>query len=280
MGRPQEAGLEYFGLPTNLFEIDELHFVIAKHGIAARGVISSLLMRLFEVGYCFRWGERDRTIFASKIGTPLELVETIVSDAINEGFFCANLFKKHQILSSKWIQELYHAATSKRKSVKYKREFLLIEVKNPNAVVSASETLVSGDIEEQKPSGPPEETTQSRVEYSKVDQSIDLPPPPREKKPIQTLIVPQWVLDNPRSSNAILSWIQHRKEKKNKLTQSTLELQLKKYNTPELLVSAIEHSILNGWVGLFPPDDKGGGGQVVPRKLQEHRAKQDLILNS
>lgn len=171
MARPQEAGLEYFGLPTDLFEIDELHFVIAKHGLAGRGVISSLLMRLFEVGYCFRWGVRDRTIFASKIGAPLELVEVIVSDAISEGFFDTKLYETQEILSSKWIQELYESATVKRKSVKWKREFLLITPKNDNALVSDALESVNADIEENKLGLIPEETPQSRGEESKGNKS-------------------------------------------------------------------------------------------------------------
>lgn len=169
MARPQKLGLDYFSMDVDLFERDDLHFVIAKHGAVGRGVIASVLMAIFGYGYCMRWHKRDRMIFSSKINTPLEVVETIVNDAINEGFFHRKLFDSYGILTSKWIQETFEAATSKRKNVPIKNALLLFKPKNANIGVFDEETPVKG--EETPINSPP--GTQSKVKESKVKESID-----------------------------------------------------------------------------------------------------------
>lgn len=69
-------------------------------------------------------------------------------------------------------------------------------------------------------------------------------------------------------SEAWVAWETHRKEKKQKLTPSTAEAQLKKFSKlrPEIAAQMILQSIDMGWTGLF--ELKGKGNQA-PQQQQE-----------
>ena len=53
-------------------------------------------------------------------------------------------------------------------------------------------------------------------------------------------------------------WVQHRIEKKQKLTPTTIDFQIKKLKRwgEKDSIASITRSIENGWVGLFEPEHK------------------------
>lgn len=60
---------------------------------------------------------------------------------------------------------------------------------------------------------------------------------------------------------AAKAWLQHKREKRQKMTKSAVERAVKRWGreyTPATFVRAVEHSIETGWAGVFPcPEDKG-----------------------
>lgn len=66
---------------------------------------------------------------------------------------------------------------------------------------------------------------------------------------------------SPRFATAWAEWVQHRREKKDPLTPTTVRKQLRtlaELAEPQA-IACIEHSIGNGWLGLFPDDFRGTG---------------------
>lgn len=69
-------------------------------------------------------------------------------------------------------------------------------------------------------------------------------------------------LDDPEFREAWQRWHDHRAEIRHPLTPTTERLQLKKLAAwgSERAVAALEHSISNGWQGIFEPEQARGGG--------------------
>lgn len=83
------------------------------------------------------------------------------------------------------------------------------------------------------------------------------PPPPWGSLPPD--------LDTDDVKSALREYHQHRREKKNLPTAVSwrrLIAKLKKWG-PKRSVEAIEHSLANGWTGVFLPDENGSGRDVV-----------------
>ena len=100
-----------------------------------------------------------------------------------------------------------------------------------------------------------------------------------KKKPVA--VAPVVPFDSPEFANAWAEWQQHRKEKRQKLTASTIKrqfAQFQKWGEPKS-ISAIELAIEKGWTGLFEPKietspssqrdpfDRKPGERVQPRPL-------------
>jgi hypothetical protein len=100
-----------------------------------------------------------------------------------------------------------------------------------------------------------------------------------KKKPVA--VAPVVPFDSPEFANAWAEWQQHRKEKRQKLTASTIKkqfAQFQKWGEPKS-INAIELAIEKGWTGLFEPKietsltsqrdpfDRKPGERVQPRPL-------------
>lgn len=66
-------------------------------------------------------------------------------------------------------------------------------------------------------------------------------------------------LNTPEARQALEDWQQHRKELRKKLTPSAERALLRKWSKigPARFIAAVEHSIENGWQGLFEPKTNG-----------------------
>ena len=71
-------------------------------------------------------------------------------------------------------------------------------------------------------------------------------------------------------------WVEHKKQKRSKLTPIAIRKQVKLMNEigPQRSTTAINASIMNGWSGIFKPDVRGdprndSGGDVIQQTLLE-----------
>jgi len=168
VGAPLKGGLDYFSLDVDMDHNDKIVFVEAKHGPIAFSVIIKILMRIYQKGYYYRWGEHEQILFAGRTLIPINVVNNVINDCINEGLFDINVYKKYGILTSKEIQKRYLLACSRRKVVKFCTAYTLIPIND--YINSENVTLIQLM---------PSINTQSKVKESKRKESNkekDTPP--------------------------------------------------------------------------------------------------------
>jgi hypothetical protein len=107
------------------------------------------------------------------------------------------------------------------------------------------------------------------------------PAPGSEKEPAPRAPKLDFVLpfSSPAFTEAWKAWTIHRKEKKSKLTDSTIKLQLKKLVAigEDRAIACIYYSIENGWTGLFESKaDKTKGRRMAVEATKEEIAQWKL----
>lgn len=151
MARQIKTGLDYF--PTDCNIDDSQKYLIARFGLLGMGVVDTVMRKIYrEEGYYTLWDEDVAFLFASEFRIDIEQLNEIISVALDRGIFDRASFEKHRILTSKSIQQRYLEATSRRKNVILKEEYLLI-------------MYTSCQHNDDK-------STQSKVKESKVNQTI------------------------------------------------------------------------------------------------------------
>lgn len=260
MARPKSKGLSYFSVDVDMWEDDKFELLLAKHGFIAEAVIMRLLMRLYRVGYCYRWEERDQIIFASKLGLEHEVVRLIIVDAVAEGFFDAGLLARCGVLSSKGIQKRYKEMTKKRAGdEQISPEHDLLRVPDTITPVEGEETPVSGE------SGTQSKGKETKEKKSKVN-SADA---------VKFLDLPEWILENPQIHKSLLDWITQRAASKHPVSQIALDRNIKSYeNQPERLFAALENSIRNDYRGIFDPPTSRGQSAAPPKQTNAEKSIQ------
>lgn len=132
MARPNKEGLEYFPLDTKFDE--EILLIDAKFGCEGIGILIKIWQIIYDNGYYIKWTERELLLYKNRINADINLVNEIVNECIKWGIFDNNLFKKHNILTSRGIQKRFLEATKRRKEVQIENTFCLINnVKDVNA---------------------------------------------------------------------------------------------------------------------------------------------------
>ena len=177
MARPIKKGLDYFPLDTRLH--GRIEYIQCMYGMLGVMVVISLWQRIYENSYYIEYNEKSALIFSKDFGVQLELLskgqksswevfDEIVRQSVKEGLFDEALFEKYGILTSRKIQENYLKAKEKSSKIEFYESYLLLSdadfsVSSPKIVVISPKTGVSS---------PENATEYSRVEESKVNESI------------------------------------------------------------------------------------------------------------
>jgi hypothetical protein len=119
-------GVEYFPLDVSLDEKFEL--IEAEFGLTGFAVVVKLYQRIYQHGYYCEWTNEVALLFGHRIGLGSNVVSEIVNASIRRGIFDESMFDKYHILTSRGIQERYFEAVIRRKCVKVKKAYLLVNV--------------------------------------------------------------------------------------------------------------------------------------------------------
>ncbi|WP_019123605.1 conserved phage C-terminal domain-containing protein [Brevibacillus massiliensis] len=165
MARPTKEGLEYFPLDVDIDQDEKVIMVVAKHGMRGFGILIRLMMEIYKNGYFYQWGERERHVFSMKVNESVELVDEVVEECLKWGFFSRELYKSYGILTSKGFQKRFLLATSRRKGIVIKPEFLLIDS------VNADNNHDNDDDNPVQLELLPAETPQKKVKEKKVKET-------------------------------------------------------------------------------------------------------------
>ena len=126
MARPMKDGVEYFPLDVSLDEKFEL--IEAEFGLTGFAVVVKLYQKIYQHGYYCEWTNEVALLFGHRIGLGSNVVSEIVNASIRRGIFDESMFDKYHILTSRGIQERYFEAVIRRKCVKVKKAYLLVNV--------------------------------------------------------------------------------------------------------------------------------------------------------
>ena len=119
-------GISYFPLDCELDSKFEL--IEAEFGLQGFAVVVKLLQRIYGgEGYYCEWTNEVALLFAKRNSTGGSVVSEIVEASIKRGIFDKDMFERYGILTSKGIQLRYLKAVDRRKQVKIKKQYLLVE---------------------------------------------------------------------------------------------------------------------------------------------------------
>jgi len=169
MARPAKKGLEYFPLDCHMS--DEVNLIIADFGIEGYGVLISMFQSIYgDKGYYTEWTTREQKLFSRKVGLDNEIVIKVIHECIEWGIFNKPKYETMNILTSRRIQDHYATSTYIRVGVNMDKRYLLIDIsdkKHINNVVTDDGNKATTDVSD-------DESTQSTVQYSKVNKNKDI----------------------------------------------------------------------------------------------------------
>ncbi|MGG5333782.1 Lin1244/Lin1753 domain-containing protein [Enterococcus sp. AZ163] len=166
MARPTKQGIDYYSLDVNFLKDIKVRKIRRACGPQSIEILLCLLGNIYrENGYYVGWDEDTVFLVADEVGAKEGLVEEVVAKAIQSRFFDEDKFNDYKILTSNGIQKRFFEATSKRKGVKIKKEFLVSDdVNGTLTVVNGGNNYTTSDVSDV-------DNEQSKVNKTKVNKS-------------------------------------------------------------------------------------------------------------
>lgn len=236
MARQTKSGIDYFPLDVSMD--DSMKLIEAQFGLKGFAIVVKLWQKIYGgEGYYCEWTEEIALLFKKEVALDGNVVSDIVDASIRRGIFDKDKFDKYGILTSKGIQKRYFEAVNRRKEIKVKKQYLLIDVDINKENVNIN--LQNVDINPKNA----DINSQSKVKKSKVKKS--------KVNKSNSLEIPQELQE---------SWdafVEMRKRLKKPLTEHAEQLAYKKLmdlSSQDLNISKaiLEQSVLNSWQGLYP----------------------------
>lgn len=127
VARPKKEGLEYFSIDTDITNDDKVKLIKAKYGLTGFAIVILLLTKIYHNGYFYPWSEDEQYLFADDARVEVNVVNNVVNDCINRGFFNKTIYDQYGVLTSRGIQKRFLQACQRRKEVVVYREYFLAE---------------------------------------------------------------------------------------------------------------------------------------------------------
>lgn len=142
MARPIKQGLDYFNLDCH-FD-DKVELVIAEFGMTGLGILIRLFQKIYgENGYYCCWNDDVALLFSRNNGVGGNVVSEVINACLRRGVFDRGMYERCSILTSKGIQKRYLEAATRRKSIEWKKDYLLIDIPTEN--INADNNSVNVD---------------------------------------------------------------------------------------------------------------------------------------
>lgn len=125
--RPPKLKLDYFPLATDINEDDKVVLLENYCGLEGFAVLIKLYIRIYsDKGYYTKIGAKEESLLAEQMHLSVIRFQEILACCFEFRLFDWNLWKTHNILTSKGIQERFLFATKMRKNIKIKPEYSLL----------------------------------------------------------------------------------------------------------------------------------------------------------
>ena len=125
-GRPLKQGIDYFPLATDFFQDVKVRKIMRACGPNAASVLISLLCNIYrDNGYYILWDEDLPFFIADEGGVSEGCVKETLLKAVQVGFFDAEKYSVHRILTSSGIQKRFLSITNRWTETEIKEEYLI-----------------------------------------------------------------------------------------------------------------------------------------------------------
>lgn len=247
-GAPKRAALDYFPKMVNFYEDDKIFDLLDEYGPLGVTIYDCILTIVYSNGY-FANLSKDKLsrMVIRKIGNKWIKSQKVVVQVIDYcaglGLLCNDLMLQ-DIITSVGIQRRYYKIAVKlMKRQLYSTEYWLLD-ENGEPVLNAPKMPI--DSEGKRINS--EEINQSSEEIAQKEKETKRKETKNNK---DRQIVPDAELNQ-----AILDYIDYRKEIKSPMTDRAVELLVmnlgKLSASKDVQIEILNQSIANGWKGVFP----------------------------
>lgn len=185
MGRPIKEGLEFFPMNVDFYDDPKIIYAEEKHGAIGGYIANRLLCAIYREGYFIKWDEDSPLIIAKRLGNGItsSVVKEVVNSLLEKSFFHPGLFVTYGILTSHGIQSRW-----KKIVTEAKRKCTI------NSIYDVDNYGI-GEFIHEETMAESEESTQSKVKESKVNNSPIVPPPGGGVNPPDNgnTAIPEWM---------------------------------------------------------------------------------------
>ena len=132
-----QEGILFFPMDTGFLRDKKMLCIRGQYGAKGILVVLYLLCRIYEEhGYYIPWGPDDAFISADLAGCGISpgLITQVVAECVRLDLFDGKLFDALGILTSRGIQKRYLYAADRRENIVMIREYLLLDLDDPNKV--------------------------------------------------------------------------------------------------------------------------------------------------
>ena len=127
MARPLKQGLDYFPLNVDFLSDVKIRKIMRACGTNSIAILISLLGNIYKDGYYILWDSDMPFLISDEVGVSEGAVCEVVNKALQVGAFHQDIYDKHEILTSKGIQERFYSATVERNKVDFDEKICLLD---------------------------------------------------------------------------------------------------------------------------------------------------------
>lgn len=146
MARPKKRTLDYFEVDVGIAQNLKVRKLInRKGGARALGVFVYLLCRIYKNGYYIDCNPDAIFEIAADLYEQEDYVMEVILYCLEIRLFDQSMYERHQILTSRGIQERYAALQNQRKRISVVEQYDLLNDDDSTKDVSSEETRVSSE---------------------------------------------------------------------------------------------------------------------------------------
>lgn len=173
-GRPKKQGIDYFPLDVGFFSDVKIRKIARACGPQSASILICLLCNIYrDNGYYIVNDEDLPFVIADEVGVSEGSVKEVITKALQVGFFDADKFSVHGVLTSAGIQKRFLLATYQRKEINILEEY---RISCTNNSISCANNSINHVNNAQSKSKVKEKENSTKVESKKVGNVRFLPP--------------------------------------------------------------------------------------------------------
>lgn len=180
MARPIAKGVDYFPLNVGFLSDIKIRKIMMAHGASSIAVIIYILTNIYkDEGYFMKVTDDEINLIAFDTRTSVEMVAAVIEKACEVDLFSADMYKQHQILTSKGIQSRYIKITERRKKPMLLTAYCLHNVNNNSVnvdIMSTETQLMSAEMQQSKVKKRKENIKESKYKVNKSKEKSFLQP--------------------------------------------------------------------------------------------------------